>query len=334
MIFCPRCQTDLGHQQQRGFVIRDEDFTPPLPPPELSHKDLFLQSAYKSRRTAFQLFFSWWQPYLAAIERFFVSLWPTSLFTFTAEERKALRLAARGTYKFSEIKDPRLAKWLTRQGGSSAVSGLETIRSEIAKHLVKTPESLRLNGIKFIDEQLANSLVRHNGRTLYLDNLHHVDIEVLEILVTHGGRGLSLGGIEVLSIQEAAILARYRGRLSLNGLSNLNSEILAALVQHTGKSMSLASLKTLSHPQAQQLKQYRGDLYLRGIQELPHGMNSEFIDFPGKIVLMHHERRPAKTHASVETSVEDRGARIALGFVAFACIAALFALVVAAFRNL
>ena len=334
MIFCPRCQTDLGHQQQGGIVIRDEDYAPPLLTPELSQRDLFVQFAYKSRRTALQLFFSWWQPHLAAIQRFFVSLWPTSLFTFTAEERKALRLAARGAYKFSEIKDPRLAKWLTRRGGSSAISGLETIRPEIAKYLVKTPESLRLNGIKFIDEQLANSLVQHNGRTLYLDNLHHVDIEVLEILVTHGGRGMSLGGIKVLSIQEAAILAKYRGRLSLNSLSNLNSEVLAALVQHNGKSMSLASLKTLSHPQAQQLKQYRGDLYLRGIQELPRGINSAFIDFPGKIVLMHHEMRPSKTHAFVETTVEDRGARIALGFVVFACIAALFALVVVAFSNL
>ena len=151
MIFCPRCQTDLSHQQQGEIVIRDEDYAPQLPPPELSHQDLFLQSAYESRRTAFQLFFSWWQPHLAAIERFFVSLWPTSLFTFTAEERRALRLAARGTYKFSEIKDSRIAKWLTRRGGSSAVSGLETIRPEIAKHLVKTPESLRLNGIQFID---------------------------------------------------------------------------------------------------------------------------------------------------------------------------------------
>ena len=334
MIFCPRCQTGLGHQQQGEIVIRDEDYASPLPTPALSHQDLFLQSAYKSRQTAFQLFFSWWQPHLAAIERLFISLWPTSLFTFTAEERKALHLAARGTYKFLEIKDPRLAKWLTRRGGSSAISGLETIRPEIAKYLVKTPKSLRLNGIKFIDEQLANSLVRHNGRTLYLDNLNHVDIEVLEILVTHGGRGLSLGGIQVLSIQEAAILAKYRGRLSLNSLSNLNSEVLAALVQHTGKSMSLASLKTLSHPQAQQLKQYHGDLYLRGIQELPRGINSAFIDFPGKIVLMHHEMRPPKTYASVETNVEDRGARIALGFVVFACIAALFALVAVAFSNL
>lgn len=334
MIFCPRCQTDLGHQQQRGFVIRDEDFTPPLPPPELSHKDLFLQSAYKSRRTAFQLFFSWWQPYLAAIERFFVSLWPTSLFTFTAEERRALRLAARGTYRFSEINDPRLAKWLTRQGGSSALSGLEKIRPEIAKHLVKTSESLRLNGVQYIDEQLAHTLVQHNGRTLYLDNLRHVDIEVLEILINHAGRGLSLGGIPNLSIQEASVLARYPGRLSLNSLSNLNSEVLAALVRHPGKSLSLASLGTLSLPQVQQLKQYRGDLYLRGIRELPAGIDTELTHFPGKIVLKYHERRPTQTNDRVDVSAESNAARIALGIVTVACMAALFALLMASLSGL
>jgi len=334
VVSCPNCQTNQIHSDSSNIVEWERNDSAPRVHTDLSQPDTLVDSPHRFRRTVFQLFFSHWHPYQAAIERFFVTLWPSSLFTFTTEERRALRLAARGTYKFSEIKDPRLAKWLTRRGGSSAISGLEIIQPEIAKHLVKTRESLRLNGIKFIDEQLANSLVRHNGRTLYLDSLHHVDIEVLEILVTHGGRGLSLGGIKTLSIQEAAILARYRGRLSLNSLSYLNSEVLAALVQHTGKSMSLASLKTLSYPQAQQLKQYRGDLYLRGIQELPPGINSEFKDFPGKIVLMHYERRPAKTHASVKTTVEDRGARIALGFVAFACLAALFALVVAALKNI
>jgi len=334
MIFCPRCQTDFGPQDQEDIVIWENACAFPRTPTEPSHEDSFLQSTHKSRRTIFQVFLSWWQPNQAALERFCITLWPTSLFTFTKDERRALRLASRGSYQFQEINDPRIAKWLTRRGILSALRGLETLRPDIARQIVQTPDSLRLSGINYLDESLAHSLARHRGRTLYLDNLQHVDIEVLEILITHGGRGLSLGGIKHLSIQEASVLARYRGRLSLNSLSNLNSEVLSALVQHVGKSLSLASLKTLSLPQAQQLKQYRGDLYLRGIQELPPGMNSEFIDFPGKIVLMHHERRSAKTHASVETTTEDLGARIALGVVAFACIAALFALVVAAFSNL
>ena len=152
-------------------------------------------------------------------------------------------------------------------------------------------------------------------------------------MVTHAGRGLSLGGIKNLSIQEASVLARYRGRLSLNNLSNLNSETLAALVQHTGKSISLASLEKISHPQAQQLKAYRGDLYLRGLREIPLTIESAFAEFPGKIVLKHHERRPIKAYASVDAPAEDRGARIALWIVTFSCISALFALLVAALSN-
>lgn len=333
-VFCPNCQTNQVHPENDGIVKWERGHSAPRVHTDLSHPDTLFHITHNTGRTAFQLVFSWWQPYQAAIERFFVTLWPTSLFTFTSEERRALRLAARGSYKFSEINDPRLAKWLTCRGRSSAVSGLETIQPKIARHLVKTLESLRLDGIQFIDEQLAHSLVRHNGRTLYLDNLRHIDIEVLEILITHAGRGLSLGGLINLTIQEASILARYRGRLSLNSLSKLNSEVLAALVQHSGKSMSLTSLGTLSLSQAQQLKQYRGDLYLRGIRELPPGIDNEFIDFSGKIVLKHHERRPNQPYDTVDTPAESNAAGIALGIVTVACMAVLFALLVTALRGL
>ena len=334
IVSCPNCQTNQVHPEKDGIVQWEKDHSAPRVHTDLSQTDTFFQSTHRSYETVFQLFFSWWQPYQAKIERFFVTLWPSSLFTFTAEERRALRLAARGTYKFSEINDPRLAKWLTCQGGSSALNGLEKLQPEIARHLVKTSESLRLNGIQFIDEQLAHALVQHNGRTLYLDNLCHVDIEVLEILINHAGRGLSLGGVKNLPIQEASVLARYPGRLSLNSLSTLNSEVLAALVQHPGKSLSLASLETLSLPQVQQLKQYRGDLYLRGIRELPPGIDTELTHFPGKIVLKHHERRPTQTNDTVDASAESNSARIALGIVAAACMAALFALLVAALSGL
>ncbi len=335
VVCCPNCQTNQIHPEKDGVVQWVPDHSASRVHTDLSHRDPPLpQFTQNSKQTPLRLIFSWWQPYQASIERFFVTLWPTSLLTFTPEERRALRLAARGSYKITEINDPRIAKWLTRRGGSSAFSGLEKIQPEIAKHLVKTFESLRLNGIQFIDEQLARSLVRHNGRTLYLDNLRHVDIEVLEILITHAGRGLSRGGGKNLSIQEASILARYRGRLSLNSLRKLNSEVLAALVQHSGKSMSLTSLGTLSLSQAQQLKQYRGDLYLRGIRELPPGIDTEFIDFSGKIVLKHHERRPNQPYDTVDAPAESNATGIALGIVTVACMVVLFALLVTALRGL
>ena len=333
VVSCPKCQTNQIHQDDDGIVKWERDSSAPQVHTELSHQETPLQSTGGPRRTALAILFSWWQPYQAAFEVFCVTFWPTSLFTFTTEERRALRLAGRGNYKFKEINDPRIAKWLTHKGSSSAFSDLTTIQPAIAKQIVKTSDSLRLSGIQYLDESLAHRLAGHSGRTLYLDNLHHVDLEVLEILITHAGRGLSLDGIKKLSIEEASVLARYRGRLSLNNLSNLNSEILAALVQHTGKSMSLASLEKLSHPQAQQLKEYKGDLYLRGLREIPLTIESAFVEFPGKIVLKHHERRPIKAYASVDAPAEDRGARIALWIVTFACMAALFTLLVAALSN-
>ena len=98
--------------------------------------------------------------------------------------------------------------------------------------------------------------------------------------------------------------------------------------------MSLTSLGTLSLPQAQQLKKYRGDLYLRGIQELPPGIDVEFIDFPGKIVLKHHERRPNQPYDTVDAPAKSNATPIALGIVTVACMAVLFALLMAAFRGL
>ena len=301
---CPYCLGNRNLPTNDGFDKWVPDAAFPQVHPNRSQSGTLPESTHNTRRPVLQLFLAWWQPYHAAIERFLVKIWPISLFTFTEEERRALRLATRGTYRFSQINDPRLAKWLIHRGGPSAVGGLETIQPEIARHLVKTSGSLRFDSIQYIDEQLAQCLSQHNGRTLYLDNLHHIDLEVLQILIRHGGRGLSLGGIKNISLQEASVLATYRGRLSLNKLDNPNSEILAALVQHTGKSMSLGSLNTLSRPQAQQLNKYRGDLYLRGIQELPPGIDAEFRDFPQKIVLMHHERRPNQPYNTVKDPTE------------------------------
>ena len=108
------------------------------------------------------------------------------------------------------------------------------------------------------------------------------------------------------------------------------------MYEHTGKSMSLASLEKLSHPQAQPTQGvYRGDLYLRGLPEIPlTGIESAFVEFPGKIVLMHHERRPIQAYASVDAPAEDRRCAYShWGIVTFACMAALFALLVAALSN-
>ena len=137
--------------------------------------------------------------------------------------------------------------------------------------------------------------MRHNGRTLYLDSLHHVDIEVLEILVTHGGRGLSLGGIQnPFDTGGLLFLLGIRGRLSLNSLSILNSEVLASTCSSIpGKVCLSHHSETLSLPASPgSSSNTAATCTFEGFKNFPPEIDSAFKDFPGKIVLMHHERRP------------------------------------------
>ena len=334
IVSCPGCQTNQIHEDKDNFVewergsAGDEQRSTP------SHQDRFLQSEHKAHQTFFQPLLTQWKRYRVAFEKFCVAVWPVDLFTFTHEERRALRLAARDSFTFTRLNDPRIAKWLSHRGGQWAISKLQTIQPDIAKHLVRTSDALRLNGIQYLDDSLASTLANHRGRTLYLDNLHHIDIEVLEILVRHTGRGLSLSGLRNLSIQEATVLSNYRGRLSVNGLANPDSATLAALLQHSGKSMSFSSLESLSHSQAQQFANYKGDLYLRGLHEIPREFDSEFENFSGKIVLKYHERHPLSHVVTVNSQPGNTMTYIGLWIVLAACATVLFFLLISGLKSI
>lgn len=320
---CPGCQTNEVHAGKEGGVkwqrASVDDKKRHMP----DQHDNSFQYAPKIDQTIFQRLKSHWKRYRIAFEKFCITFWPVDLFTFTQEERRALRLAARDSFTFTKLNDPRIAKWLSHRGGQRALSNLQTIQPEIAKILVKTADSLRLNAIQYLDNSLARTLASHRGRTLYLDNLHHIDIDVLEVLARHTGRGMSLGGLTSLSVQEAMVLSNYRGRLSVNGLTNPDSATLAALMQHPGKSMSFGSLKSLSYPQAQQFATYKGDLYLPGLRDIPHEADSELDHFAGKIVLMHHERHPLTHRVTASRHSERIVTRVRICIVIATCIAIL-----------
>ena len=330
---CPGCQTNQIHEDRSGSVEWERGSATAEQRSASSHQDRFFQSEHKTRQTIFQSLLTRWRRYRVAVEKFCVTFWPVDLFTFTLEERRALRLAARDSFTFTELNDPRIAKWLSYRGGQWAISSLQTIQPEIAKNLVQTSDSLRLNGIRYLNNSLASTLASHRGRTLYLDNLYHIDIEVLEILTRHTGRGLSLGGLSDLSIQEATVLSKYRGRLSVNGLTNPNSATLAALMQHSGKSMSFGALKNLSHSQAQQFAIYKGDLYLRGLREIPCEVDSEFDNFSGKIVLKHHERHPLPHVVTVDSQSGKTMTHIGLWILMAACVTILFLLLISGLKS-
>ena len=113
---------------------------------DLSQDDRTFQYTPRTHQTFLQRLLSHWKRYRIAFEKLCITFWPVDLFTFTQEERRALRLAARDSFTFTKLNDPRIAKWLSHRGGQRALTNLQTIQPEIAKILVKTSDSLRLNG--------------------------------------------------------------------------------------------------------------------------------------------------------------------------------------------
>ena len=176
IVSCPGCQTNEIHAGKEGGVkwqrASVDDKKRHMP----DQHDNSFQYAPKIDQTIFQRLLSHWKRYRIAFEKFCITFWPVDLFTFTQEERRALRLAARDSFTFTKLNDPRIAKWLSHRGGQRALSNLQTIQPEIAKILVKTADSLRLNGIQYLDNSLARTLASHRGRTLYLDNLSLIHI--------------------------------------------------------------------------------------------------------------------------------------------------------------
>ena len=254
--------------------------------------------------TVLHRFFRLWQPYQVRLERFFIDLWPAWLLTFTQAERHSLRNAIRGTFRITQLHDTRVAKWLASTGSPVPLQGLTDLSPQVARQLVKSADSLWLTGLESFCTGVANHFSCHRGRTLYLDGLRTLPDSVAEILVQHRGRGLSLGGLTSLPESTAEILTRYRGRLFLNGLTELSPGLAAILAEHRGPSLSLNGLHTLDRDVAAHLSQSGGDLSLRGIADVSGILTTIFRDFPGKIILRHHEIRPRRKPGNDTTEQE------------------------------
>ena len=200
--------------------------------------------------------------------------------------------------------DTRVAKWLASTGSPVPLQGLTDLSPQVARQLVKSADSLWLTGLESFCTGVANHFSCHRGRTLYLDGLRTLPDSVAEILVQHRGRGLSLGGLTSLPESTAEILTRYRGRLFLNGLTELSPGLAAILAEHRGPSLSLNGLHTLDRDVAAHLSQSGGDLSLRGIADVSGILTTIFRDFPGKIILRHHEIRPRRKPGNDTTEQE------------------------------
>ena len=88
IVSCPNCQTNQIHPVHDGIVKWERNNSTPRVHSDLSQSDTVPESPHNTRRPALQLFLAWWQPYQAAIERFLLTIWPTSLFTFHRRREK------------------------------------------------------------------------------------------------------------------------------------------------------------------------------------------------------------------------------------------------------
>lgn len=238
--------------------------------------------------------FARWQPYQAALERQLIDVWPARLLTFTKHERWALRASQRGQFGFTQLLDPRLARYLAAGPAPVRLNSLESLSLPIARQLARSRSSLHLRAVSRLDIPTATALANHRGETLALDGLTSLTDEMAATLARHQGEGLSLDGISRIEPSIAAVLAEYRGRLALNGLSSLTPAVATQLADHRGNALSLAGIRQLAPETAMALAGYEGDLYLEGLDDLTGELARAFHDFTGKLQLRFHEIRRKK----------------------------------------
>jgi len=118
------------------------------------------------------------------------------------------------------------------------LDGLSSLEPRCLAELAKHEGNLRLNGLKALNREQAQSLAAHRGGMLALDGLKSLDAKIAEVLAGHEG-GLTLNGLGSLSHESAKALGGHKGELSLDGLKELTDDLANAIVAHQG----LVSLK-------------------------------------------------------------------------------------------
>lgn len=273
-----------------------------------------------------------WRPYQVSLEQQLIDWWPAGLFTFTQHERWALRAAQREQFGFTQLFDPRLAKYLANRCDAVRLDSLTSLSVPIATQLARSRQSVYLRGLTELAPETAAALARHRGQTLALDGLRSLPDDIARTLVRHQGRGLSLGGLTRIDSGTAGILSEYRGRLALNGVAALTPGVATALADHCGASLSLAGIQRLSAEAATALAAYQGDLYLEGLTELAGDLPQAFEAFTGKIKLEYHEIRRRSRRAAAEDH-EDNYSLLVMAAVAVTCVLGLLTLLAAALRT-
>jgi len=94
-----------------------------------------------------------------------------------------------------------------------------------------------------LSEEVAKILYPHrHGRDIDLSGLTSLDDSVAKILIIRGFRSINLSGLKTLNIDTADVLAKYLGRLFLNGLTSVDDELIDAFASSRAESLTFDGL--------------------------------------------------------------------------------------------
>jgi hypothetical protein len=209
--------------------------------------------------------------------------WPPSFFTWTPVERRSLEQVLCGEKTPVVLSDVRVTRYLAANMERLVFPYVRRVDERCASHLAKSGKTIRLEGLDYLGNVLAEILARSDG-SLYLRCNKHFNEQTAIRLARHEGRLLSLRNLLSLSVATAARLSFHSKKLQLVGLTKLTVAVAEQLKNHRGSAIGLKSVTMFEPGAAEMLAKYQGKrLYLNSIKYPPPDLALALSGFGGKV---------------------------------------------------
>ena len=216
-------------------------------------------------------------------EKHHADWFPPLFFTWTPVERRSLKQVLCGEKTPVVLSDVRVTRYLAANMGRLVFPCVRRIDERCASHLAKSGKTIRLEGLDYLGNVLAEILARSNG-SLYLRCNEHFNEQAAVRLARHEGRLLSLRNLPSLSVATAARLSFHSKKLQLVGFTKLTVAVAEQLKNHRGSAIGLKSVTMFEPGAAEMLAKYQGKrLYLNSIKYPPPDLTLALSGFGGKV---------------------------------------------------
>ena len=160
---------------------------------------------------------------------------------------------------------------------------LTSIEPDVATELAKLKSEsgdLLLNGLNFINKEVAEELTRFNGYRLQLNGLTNINNEVAEALANFQGKVLSLNGLASIDKEIVKELAKFKGDWLMLGLTSLDRDDAWEFAKGEGNGLSLDRLSSIDKDVAHELSRFQGyRLSLKGLASISKDVAHELAKF-------------------------------------------------------